>query len=233
MEEEKLDLDDNKIIKNKELEKYVKFKLCKDEYTVEDLDTITEIVLNSKTITDKFNYVFFEEINLFKNLEDIKFFNLGITYEVTDIIKKTNVKFISFINCEINTLDGLDKIESMYINNSTIEIESFPQLNNLKSLYLISLNIDDFDFLKNYTTLKELYFCYMTQENLKKVPELDSLTFLSIDGIDNFAFDDIIKFKNLKTLSVGKQDLESYKYEFAKVKSNNIEIVVEDSYDEL
>ena len=82
---------DNKLIKNKELEKYIKFKLDKEEFQLQDLDSITEIFLTSKTLMGEVNFVFFEEINYFKNLEKIRFNNLGITPKVIDIIKNNNI----------------------------------------------------------------------------------------------------------------------------------------------
>lgn len=206
---ENTDFDDNKIIKNIELEKYVKFKLGKEDFSLEDLDLITEILLTSRTFTGHTNFVFFEEINLFKNLEKIRFDNLGITPIVIDIIKNSTAKSIEFNNCEIITFEGLDNIETLTINNCTIEdISSISVLNKLK----------------------KLYFCFMTEEQLSQLPALENLEFLSIVGIDNFSKEDILKFKNLKYLSIGKQDLEK----FANIIDNtSIEIIIEDSYEEI
>lgn len=206
---EDTDFNDDKIIKNIELEKYVKFRLGKEDFSLEDLDSIKEIFLTSKTFTGNTNFVFFEEINLFKKLEKIRFDNLGITPIVINIIKNSNVKNVEFENCEILTFERLNNIETLTISNCTIE--------NISSIS--SLN-----------SLKKLYFCLMTEEQLSQIPAIENLEFLSIVGIDNFSKEDIAKFKNLKYLSIGKQDLEK----FADIIDNiNIEIIIEDSYEEI
>ena len=200
---------DNKLIKNKELEKYIKFKLGKEKFELKDLDLITEIYLTSKTFTGGVNFVFFEEINYFKNLEKIRFDNLGITPKVIEIVNNSNVKNISFENCEIASFVGLKNIEILSISNCEInDISTISALNNLK----------------------KLYFCFMMQKQLKELPSLENLEFLSVVGIDNFYLEDLKKFKNLKQLSVGKQDLEKFE---DKLKDTNLEIIIEDSYGEI
>ncbi len=70
----------------------------------------------------------------------------------------------------------------------------------------------------------------MSKEQLSHLPAIENLEFLSIVGIDNFSKEDITKFKNLKYLSIGKQDLEK----FANIIDNtNIEIIIEDCYEEI
>ena len=200
---------DNKLIKNKELEKYIKFKLGKESFELKDLDLITEIYLTSKTFTDGVNFVFFEEINYFKNLEKIRFDNLGITTNVIEIINNSNVKNISFENCEIMSFIGLKNIETLTISNCEIaDISTISALDNLK----------------------KLYFCLMTQKQLQELPPLDNLEFLSIVGIDDFSVDDFSKFKNLKQLSIDKQDVEKFS---DKLKNINLEIIIEDSYEDI
>ena len=206
MENSKLD---NMLIKNKELEKYIKFKLGKEKFQLQDLDSIAEIFLTSKTLTGKVNFVFFEEINYFKNLEKIRFDNLGITPKVIDIIKNSNAKIISFENCEITSFRGLENIENLSI---------------------INCEIDDISTISTLNKLKKLYFCFMTQKQLNKLYPLENLEFLSIVGIDTFTLEDILKFKNLKYLSIGKQDFEKIK---SKLENTNLEIIIEDSYDKL
>ncbi len=58
--------DDDKIIKNIELEKYVKFKLGKEDFSLEDLDSIKEIFLTSKTFTGNTNFVFLKKSTYLK-----------------------------------------------------------------------------------------------------------------------------------------------------------------------
>ena len=200
---------DNKLIKNKELEKYIKFKLDKEEFQLQDLDSITEIFLTSKTLMGEVNFVFFEEINYFKNLEKIRFNNLGITPKVIDIIKNSNAKNISFENCEIASFSGLENIEILSI---------------------INCEIDDISTISTLSKLKKLYFCFMTQKQLSELYPLENLEFLSIVGIDNFVLEDILKFKKLKYLSIGKQDFEKNQ---SQIRNTNLEIIIEDSYDEL
>ena len=200
---------DNRLIKNRELEKYIQFKLGKENFTLEDLDLITEIFLTSKTFSGELNLVLFQEITLFKNLEKIRFDNLGITPNVIEIISNSNAKNISFENCEIIDFNGLENIETLNISNCEIE---------------------DFSTISNLNNLKKLYFCFMTQKQLATLPSLENLEFLSIIGIDNFSIEDILKFKNLKYLSIGKQDSVQFK---GILENTNLEIIIEDSYDEL
>lgn len=73
--------DTSELIKNIELKNLIQFKLNKIEFKLEDLDCINEIILDSQNIVGQYNKVYFEEIELFKNLVKISVRNLGLTPE--------------------------------------------------------------------------------------------------------------------------------------------------------
>ncbi len=112
-----IDNEDNQhIIKNLELRKFIQFKLNQDVITKNNLDTINEIILDSKNIIGQYNKVYFEEIKLFQNLEKIIIKNLGITNET--IKKLGSIKQLEFKDCEIQNISELNKVENLTLIHS-------------------------------------------------------------------------------------------------------------------
>lgn len=233
-EEINLEEIENALIKNRELERYVKFVLGKSDITSDDLVDVKEIILDSKNFHKQGNYVYFEDLKLFPNLKSIRLFNLGIGKNEIEIMKTNNkIEELSLNNCSLyDGLENLKKIKSVSITNSIIEcIDDFKSLNNLEEVVIENSKFDNYEFLKDIKKLKRLYFMNMDGKELEKIPELEKLEFLSLCGIDTFKSDDLNKFKNLKTLSIGKDELGAFSEVLNSIEQKGIKIFVEDAYD--
>ena len=129
---------DNEIIKNLELRNYLQFKLNKDNITIEDLEKIKEIVIDSQNIVGQYNKVYFEEVDLFKNLEKISIRNLGLTSE--NIERISNIKKIEFINGQIRDIKKINNVISLILNNTEVDdFENIIYLSNLENIIVICL----------------------------------------------------------------------------------------------
>lgn len=198
---------ENKIkIENKNLAKYIMFKLDKleNEFTEEELNQITEIVINYdeeedssfaflkellklqniKKITIRNGYIYNDNYNIFlklNNLVEITFENCE--FENADLIASIKLISLSLINCKINTYSFiilLDKLEQLTIVNGNIEIEKINTLNNLNYLQVSYSNILDNSEI-NIRGLKELYIDNTNISNFNFLKQLTNLNRLSID----------------------------------------------------
>lgn len=227
-------LNGEELIKNKQLEDYIKFAKGKSKLEKADLETVEEIVLDSKTFTGEINFVDFKEIKLFPNLRKLRLYNLGISENEINLIKEnTKVESLHLFNCELLGIGNLNKLKTLYLGNC--DLENPNELLNLEKLEELTIDytkMENYDFLEGMENLKKLYFINMTENDFNLLPELKNIEFLSIDGIDSFSIDKISKFSNLKVLSISKTS-NIDKQEIEKIKENGIEILVEDVYDEL
>lgn len=223
-------IEENQIIKNLELRKYVQFQLDKNDITLEDLDSINEIKLDSQNIVGSYNRVYFEEIALFKNLERISIKNLGLT--LNDIEKISNIKEIEFINCEIDNITKLQNVEHLTLNNSEIEnLEEIVQLSNITELQFINMQIDNFEFLKQFKKLEKLVIKNIKGFELPKIDFYLPVKYLSIEKIENLNLEILEKYKDLKTMSVDRIEADNWENELNELKNKNIEILLNDMYE--
>lgn len=102
-----------KIIKDRELKKYLEYKIGKTDFEIKDLGCISDLILNGKSITGKKNEVHFEVLELFSNLKKLEMKNLELSEE--DIKRLKNIEDVSFRKCEIETLDGLENLRKLSI----------------------------------------------------------------------------------------------------------------------
>lgn len=220
--------DKNELIRNLELKNLIQFKLDKTEFEVKDLDSIDEIILDSQNIVGAYNKVYFEEVTLFKNLKKISIRNLGLNVE--DIKKVSNIKDIEFVNCEIRDITMFNNIEHLSLINTEIDnFEEIKKLENLIELQLINTKIDDFEFLKTFINLKKLVIKNIKDFSLSKIDFSLPIEYLSVEKIDKLDLNVISKYKNLKTLSVDRE--ESYNFEKELEELKNIKILLNDMYE--
>ncbi len=220
---------DKQLIKNLELRKFIQFKLNKSNITKEDLVNIDEIVLDSQNIIGNYNKVYFEEIEMFPNLEKITIRNLGITYE--NMNKLRNISKIEFINCEIDGINLLNNVQGLIIINSEVEnIEEIGNLSNITELELVNLKIDNFEFLKNLKQLKQLKIKNVKDFSLERIDFYLPIEYLSVEKINKLNLIIISQYKNLKTLSVDREESENWKNELESLKDKNIKVLLNDMY---
>lgn len=217
-------------IENDNLANYIMFKLDKleNKFTEEELDKITEIVINYdeesdnslfllnellklkklKSITLRNGYVYNDDYNIFLNLndlDDITFENCE--FEKIELISSLNLKSLALINCEIKDytfINILEILEELTIINGNIEIEKINKLHSLKYLQIsYSKIIDNIEL--NISTLEELY----------------------IDNTNINTFDFITKLNNLKKLSIDRKQYNNNKEIFNNLIKNNISVLNE------
>ena len=217
------------IINNNSLNEYLKFKLDKNNYTKEDLKNIHEIILDSKNIVGDYNPVYFNEIDLFPNLNSISIKNLGVSSD--DMNKLKDIKKIEFINCELEDLSVLREVQTIILNNTKIEkIESLELLENIKELQLINIDFNNYDILKKLEKLEKLSIKNVPDFSFSKIDFPLNIKSLSVYSIPNLDLNVIKQYKCLEELSMDAEELQTWKNELEKLKSDGINILINDIY---
>lgn len=217
-------------IKNENLADYIMFKLDKVDngFTEEELDKITEVVIdynnetdscfvfleelsklkNLKTITLRNGYIFNDNYNIFLNLNNLREFVFeNCEFENADFITSLKLKSLSLINCKIETysfVSVLEDLDELSIINGIIEIEKLNMLNHLKYLQISYSNIINNTEL-NINTLEELY----------------------IDNTNISTFDFLNNLSNLKRISIDENQYNNNKELFHNLMKKNILVLNE------
>ena len=126
-------------IENENLANYIMFKLDKIDngFTEEELDKITEVVIDYKEETDS-SFVFLEELLKLKGLKTITLRNGYIFNDNYNIfLKLNNLSEFVFENCEFENADLIASLK-------------------LKSLSLINCKINDYSFINVFENIEEL-----------------------------------------------------------------------------
>ncbi len=221
---------EDKIIKNTELKKFLQNKLEKTQIEKEDLNKIEEIILDGETIIGNKNKVYFEEIKLFPNLKNIIIKNIKVTNEDLNTLKQ--IEEISFENCQIEDIKILQNIKKISLNNCTIQNkEDMKYLTNLVQLKVVNTDIKNFDFLKNFSDLKKLTIKNVKDFSINKINFYLPIEYLSIEDIDTINKENILQYSNLKTLSIDKQKINEWNELINELKENQIKILLNDIYE--
>lgn len=221
---------EDELIKNLELKNFLQYKLNKENILLEDLDNINEIILDSQNIIGQYNPVYFEEIDLFKNLEKISIRNLGLI--PVNIEKINNIKQVEFINSQIKDITKLNNIFSLILNNTEVDnFEEIIKLQKLEELQLINMKINDFKFLQDLKNIKKLILKNIKNFSLEKIDFELQIEYLSVENLENLNLDILSKFKNLKTISVDRMEADNWGNELKVLKDENIQILLNDIYE--
>lgn len=220
---------EKELIKNPELKNFLQFKLNKKNIMLEDLDNINEIILDSKNIIGQYNPVYFEEIDLFKNLEKISIRNLGLIS--ANIGKMNNIKAVEFINSQVKDITILNNTSSLILNNTEVDnFEQIVKLQNLEELQLINMKINDFKFLQDLKNIKKLVVKNIKDFSLNKIDFDLQIEYLSVENLEDLKLDILSKFKNLKIISVDRIEADNWGNELKALKNRNIQILLNDIY---
>lgn len=193
-------------IENENLANYIMFKLDKldNEFTLDELNQITEVVINYddendssfgfleelrklenlKTITLRNGYIYNDNYNIFLSLKELDSFVFEkCEFENADLISSLKLKSLSLIDCRINNYTftyTIETLERLSIVNGQVEIEKINSLKGLNSLRLSYSKILDDSNIK-INTLEELYIDNTNISNLSFLNNFDNLKLLSID----------------------------------------------------
>ena len=215
-------------INNENLANYIMFKLDKldNEFTEEELNQITEVVVNYdeeentvtvidelpklkhlKSITFRNGYIDNIDYHTFSKLNDLdEVVFERCEFENADLIASLELKSLSLINCDINSYDFIyiiEGLEELTVINGKIDFIKLNLLNKLRYLQLSYSNIVNGNL--NINALEELY----------------------IDNTDINDFTFVKELTNLKKISIDKKQYENNKELFDELINNNIVILYE------
>lgn len=191
---------------NKQVEKYLMFKLDKQEkiFSEEELSEVEELVLNPVNINGEYNEIDLDIIEYFTNLKRILFINLKISekiieklstikslesvyfekcdFENISLLTKLNIKEIEFVNCALvdySFLYNMNELKLLSIVNGVVSIEGINKLKKLQYLQLSYSTILDIDAI-DLPYLKELHIDNTNIYDVAIISELYELERLSI-----------------------------------------------------
>lgn len=172
-------------IKNKRLRLYLEYELNKsqdEDIFKEELENITQIAINGKSVSgeklcnDLSDLVYFknlksciikdffitdeeiEEINKLKKIEILHFDNCKFENKYKKISLNIEKLIFSFCcNIDMNLLDILEHTKYLRITSGDkINLDGIQKLVNIKELYLQSINIKDISFVDELYNLEYL-----------------------------------------------------------------------------
>lgn len=222
-------------IKNENIANYVMFILDKldNEFTEEELNTITEITIDYEDILE--NNSILKELLLFRNLNTLNLRNAFIynddynyllnleklnnlyldrcKFENADLIASLKLKSLSLINCEINNylfVNLLTELEELTIINGEINIDNINKLSKLNYLQLSYSNILGNELVIKLDNLKELYVDNTNIRNLTFTNDLLNLNRLSIDEFQYKYNIEFIKQLRNRNISIYNENMVEF-----------------------
>lgn len=222
-------------IKNENIANYVMFILDKldNEFTEEELNTITEITIDYEEILE--NNSILKELLLFRNLNTLNLRNAFIynddynyllnleklnnlylercKFENADLIASLKLKSLSLINCEINNylfVNLLTELEELTIINGEVDIDNINKLTKLNYLQLSYSNILGNELVIKLDNLKELYVDNTNIRNLTFTNNLLNLNRLSIDEFQYKYNNQFIKQLRNRNISIYNENMVEF-----------------------
>lgn len=222
-------------IKNENIANYVMFVLDKldNEFTEEELNTITEITIDYEDILE--NNSILKELLLFRNLNTLNLRNAFIynddynyllnleklnnlyldrcKFENADLIASLKLKSLSLINCEINNylfVNLLTELEELTIINGEVDIDNINKLTKLNYLQLSYSNILGNELVIKLDNLKELYVDNTNIRNLTFTNNLLNLNRLSIDEFQYKYNNEFIKQLRNRNISIYNENMVEF-----------------------
>ena len=222
-------------IKNENIANYVMFVLDKldNEFTEEELNTITEITIDYEDILE--NNSILKELLLFRNLNTLNLRNAYIynddynyllnleklnnlyldrcKFENADLIASLKLKSLSLINCEINNylfVNLLTELEELTIINGEVDIDNINKLTKLNYLQLSYSNILGNELVIKLDNLKELYVDNTNIRNLTFTNNLLNLNRLSIDEFQYKYNNQFIKQLRNRNISIYNENMVEF-----------------------
>lgn len=222
-------------IKNENIANYVMFVLDKldNEFTEEELNTITEITIDYEEILE--NNSILKELLLFRNLNTLNLRNAFIynddynyllnleklnnlyldrcKFENADLIASLKLKSLSLINCEINNylfVNLLTELEELTIINGEVDIDNINKLTKLNYLQLSYSNILGNELIIKLDNLKELYVDNTNIRNLTFTNDLLNLNRLSIDEFQYKYNNQFIKQLRNRNISIYNENMVEF-----------------------
>ena len=188
-----------------------------NEFNEEELSLIKEIHF-------KYGNENIEDLKLFTGLVNLVFSNMEIDGKLIQILKGLeHLENVTFDNCKFLELPVLTNIKGLHISETEIDVNFLGDLNNLKSLSLEYMNVDNLEFINKLNNLEVMSF---TGSKLPERIALDNTNIkeLHIDGVILNSIDNLMFPKDLETIYISKiQYLLNPEY-FNDLKKYGIEV---------
>lgn len=223
-------------IKNEQLANYIMFKLDKqvNEFTVDELQNIDEIVLNTIDINEEYTEINLDVINYFtgvkrlvlKNLylSEADIFNLSklnlledvymekCEFENADNIASLKIKHLELINCDIinyNFLYTMSELNSLSVVNGNISLNKINNLQQLRYLQLSYSNITEITLLKTIL-LEEIHIDNTNISDLTVIENLNNIKRLGISEEQYIKNEEFVKRLMDKNIIVMNENIVSF-----------------------
>ncbi len=147
----------------------------------------------------------FSELMIFNNLRELKIYDLDLSIaDIDNISKLQNLKYLFFINCNLDSLEGLVglDLDTLYLSNTNIKKIKFIDVLNPKHLFLENIDVIDLNDISIIRDVEELSLNNSKVLNEDKMIYLDKIVNLSIanTGIKNI--DTLVANETLKLLVI-------------------------------
>ena len=147
----------------------------------------------------------FSELIIFNNLRELKIYDLDLSIaDIDNISKLQNLKNLFFINCNLDSLEGLVglDLDTLYISNTNIKKIKFIDVLNPKHLFLENIDVIDLNDISIIRDVEELSLNNSKVLNEDKMIYLDRIVNLSIanTGIKNI--DTLVANETLELLVI-------------------------------
>lgn len=157
------------------------------EIAKSDVEKVKSIVLNDQNITN------IEGIENFTNLEEINFLsdekseNKNQITDITPLKNLVNVKYLTLDSNEISDLGAIQNLKQLELldlcYNPIVEnLKIVEEFENLDTLWLLGLGIDDLPNIENLSKLKMLY---LDNNYLEDISKIDNMQNLEVSATNN------------------------------------------------
>lgn len=176
------------LLKSEQLKKDIYAMLKKDdseELYKYELKEIKKITLRKYNFLEEENAYYFNEIELFENLESISFNQFNISQEIVECINKCrSLKSVTFNHCKFEVEDEvvLD-IESLYLTFSDInDLVNFKNCDKIKNIEIIECGEIDIKEAKVLNGIKKIEIYNSKITNAMEFVSVEGLEVLKLDG---------------------------------------------------
>lgn len=216
---------------NKQLEKYLMFKLDKDKniFEKEELESIEELVLNPLNINGEYHEIDLDIIQYFTNLKRILFINLTIQEKIIKKLTKImSLENIYFEKCDFDNISGLTKLnikEIEFINCVLTDYSFLYNMNELKSLSIVNgiVSLEGINKLKKLEYLQLSYSTIIHIESMK----LPYLKELHIDNTNIYNISVISELHKLEKISISEEQYIENKDYYSNLSQKGIIVLNE------
>ncbi|MBF8983707.1 hypothetical protein IZY60_09175 [Lutibacter sp. B2] len=201
----------NKLIKDRGLEKRIKIELGKKGYfeklTASDLEKVRTILIHKSD-----NVRNIEGISQLKNLDMI--FGMDGKFEnIDELAKLSKLKYISIHDIKTEDLSFIKELKNLewlclgcYGIDNTFVIEDLPKL---EMIQMTEMDLEDLSFFNNLKGVKELYFSDGNIKSLKGIENLTSLENIKFNDMKVDDISDIRKLKQLEIIEIEKSEIHN------------------------